>query len=482
MALSNWTLSSTARDTKANVSVDVLPTGILADTDPLKNTPIEAPPHQDNSIRFIDNGDGTTTDSTSGLMWMRFAEGQTWSGAGCTGQAKLFSLDQAKEIHQDFAGHADWRLPTVDELKSIVDPSRSNPAFDPLVFLGFEQNSMPVFWTSTSAGKDFDKEGWYYVSFYSGSSFASESQARNSVRLVRNAMYAEKMSLNANLELAAIDKSKRGEPAMAQMNISQFASELRIPVTALLELLHKAGVSKQMANDTLTEQDKAKLLEYLRKSHGETVPHVEITGSDSVIALTAFGHTKGGESSERQTVVSKDSATAAPVLFDKVTEIIERLESLENRFVSSLGRMESLLESPAINPTAVRAVVDLIRRHPALHSVENDELSGILADVQQVVMLERSLSFRNKPSVSPPVYTSLTHLLRSLVDLEAISLAELRRHLLPLDLLPSAVIEEINEKALDLVGEAALEEDGEQVIVFSEVLAQVLDTLDVPSA
>ena len=64
---------------------------------------------------------------------------------------------------------------------------------------------------------------------------------------------------------------------MAQMDVSQFASELKMPATALLEQLHKAGVTKQAANDTLTEQDKAKLLEYLRKSHGETEAKAKIT-------------------------------------------------------------------------------------------------------------------------------------------------------------------------------------------------------------
>ncbi|MFA7270467.1 MAG: translation initiation factor IF-2 [Sterolibacterium sp.] len=64
---------------------------------------------------------------------------------------------------------------------------------------------------------------------------------------------------------------------MAQMNVSQFASELKMPASALLEQLQKAGVSKQAANDSLTEQDKAKLLEYLRKSHGEVEPKAKIT-------------------------------------------------------------------------------------------------------------------------------------------------------------------------------------------------------------
>ena len=64
---------------------------------------------------------------------------------------------------------------------------------------------------------------------------------------------------------------------MALMTVSQFASELKMPAPALLEQLAKAGVSKQESNDTLSEQDKTLLLDYLRKSHGDTVPKAKIT-------------------------------------------------------------------------------------------------------------------------------------------------------------------------------------------------------------
>jgi translation initiation factor IF-2 len=64
---------------------------------------------------------------------------------------------------------------------------------------------------------------------------------------------------------------------MAQMNVSQFAAELKMPATALLEQLAKAGVSKEATNDALSEQDKARLLDYLRKAHGETAPKAKIT-------------------------------------------------------------------------------------------------------------------------------------------------------------------------------------------------------------
>jgi len=61
-----------------------------------------------------------------------------------------------------------------------------------------------------------------------------------------------------------------------------------------------------------------------------------------------------------------------------------------------------------------------------------------------------------------------------LVAQDTISLSELRTRLLPLDLLPSAVIDDINERALDLIGELALIEDADNVIVQREVLLQVI--------
>jgi translation initiation factor IF-2 len=61
------------------------------------------------------------------------------------------------------------------------------------------------------------------------------------------------------------------------MNVAQFAAELKMPATALLEQLAKAGVQKQASADLLTEQDKTRLLDYLRKAHGDTAPKAKIT-------------------------------------------------------------------------------------------------------------------------------------------------------------------------------------------------------------
>jgi len=64
---------------------------------------------------------------------------------------------------------------------------------------------------------------------------------------------------------------------MAQTSVAQFAGELKVQPAVLLEQLRAAGVNKQLVEDLLSEQDKTRLLEYLRKSHGSTEPKTKIT-------------------------------------------------------------------------------------------------------------------------------------------------------------------------------------------------------------
>ncbi|HEY8252267.1 MAG TPA: translation initiation factor IF-2 [Burkholderiales bacterium] len=64
---------------------------------------------------------------------------------------------------------------------------------------------------------------------------------------------------------------------MAQTSVAQFASELKVPPSVLLEQLRAAGVDKKQPDDSLSEQDKSRLLEYLRKAHGSTDAKNKIT-------------------------------------------------------------------------------------------------------------------------------------------------------------------------------------------------------------
>ena len=65
---------------------------------------------------------------------------------------------------------------------------------------------------------------------------------------------------------------------MAQINVTQFAQQLGLPPTLLIEQLQAAGVNKALSEDTpLTEKDKTQLLEHLRKSHGANEGKQKIT-------------------------------------------------------------------------------------------------------------------------------------------------------------------------------------------------------------
>ena len=65
---------------------------------------------------------------------------------------------------------------------------------------------------------------------------------------------------------------------MAQTTVAQFAAELGLPTSLLLDQLKGAGVNKSALDDKLEEADKSALLDYLRKGHGsEAAPKNKIT-------------------------------------------------------------------------------------------------------------------------------------------------------------------------------------------------------------
>ncbi len=55
---------------------------------------------------------------------------------------------------------------------------------------------------------------------------------------------------------------------MPQTTVDKFATELKMPAGILLEQLAAAGVAGKKQGDKLSEQDKTRLLDYLRKQHG----------------------------------------------------------------------------------------------------------------------------------------------------------------------------------------------------------------------
>src|SRR5512145_44397 len=95
---------------------------------------------------------------------------------------------------------------------------------------------------------------------------------------------------------------------MGKMNVTQFASELGLPVELLLEQLKAAGVSKQKDTDTISEQDKSQLLEHLRGAHGAGKSKITLTRRETTAIKKADGT---GKSRTIQVEVRK-KRTVAP--------------------------------------------------------------------------------------------------------------------------------------------------------------------------
>jgi hypothetical protein len=101
--------------------------------------------------RFIDQGNGAIKDTQTSKLWLRCAVGMKWSGRSCeektTTHTYFEALAQVERINkQAYAQRSNWRLPTRDELTSIVEQRCFNPAINLDVFPYSPQSG---FWTST---------------------------------------------------------------------------------------------------------------------------------------------------------------------------------------------------------------------------------------------------------------------------------------------------------------------------------------------
>ena len=143
---------------------------------------------------YTDNGDGTITDTKTGLMWEKLSDDgslhdkdnyYTWDNAFAV---KVAGLNGGG----GFAGHADWRVPNVNELQSLVSYGAVNPAVSPafntacaasctVTTCSCTQSS--YYWLATTS-QDNPSYAWI-VDFDTGFVYAYPKTANDYVRGVR---------------------------------------------------------------------------------------------------------------------------------------------------------------------------------------------------------------------------------------------------------------------------------------------------------
>ena len=104
---------------------------------------------------YSDNGDGTVTDKFTDLMWQ-----QAGSSSNLTWEQSLAYCENL-----NLGGYTDWRLPTIKELRSLVDFSRYSPSINTTFF----PNTQTFYCSSTTYTKDtYNAWGVYFNDGYDG--------------------------------------------------------------------------------------------------------------------------------------------------------------------------------------------------------------------------------------------------------------------------------------------------------------------------
>ncbi|EFK97026.1 hypothetical protein LDC_0941 [sediment metagenome] len=125
----------------------------------------------------------TFMDQSTGLMWQD--EPYTMMEIGAfyknNNQGKAGNWNYALSYCENlvYAGYSDWRLPDMDELKSIIDIRK-----DPSIKAGFKNATIKERYWASSPYLSEESEEWD-LSFGNGRGFSQSKDASNFIRCVR---------------------------------------------------------------------------------------------------------------------------------------------------------------------------------------------------------------------------------------------------------------------------------------------------------
>lgn len=121
--------------------------------------------------------DAVVYDRKTDLTWQRCSVGQRWENdVGCVGVIAEMSWDEARSKSAD-----GWRLPTRDELATLVSPTCKQPAINEAGFPDMDLGKL-WYWTSSESG---DYLAWL-VNFADGQFANYDRSDVGALRLVRS--------------------------------------------------------------------------------------------------------------------------------------------------------------------------------------------------------------------------------------------------------------------------------------------------------
>ena len=173
------------------------------------------------------------------------------------------------------------------------------------------------------------------------------------------------------------------------MNVEQFATELKVAPALLVEQLQAAGVTVKGTGDVLSDQDKSRLLDYLRGKHGAAQPKTKITltrkQTSEIKTADSSGRTRTVqvEVRKKRTLIKREVGHGEAVAAEKAGEPFESVEA-----VVAVEAVEAVEAVKAAEPAAVAeaapAQVELAAEAaPLPEAAEAAAVEGEVAAVQE---------------------------------------------------------------------------------------------------
>ncbi len=140
--------------------------------------PMQVVTYSGDPVPYKDNGNGTVTDNTTGLMWQKNENPSFYNWYQASGKYHATYNPTSQKVCGSLSvgSYSDWRLPSKKELLTVLDPAipSPGPTIDAAYFPGAYAS---FYWSSTIAARNRDNA--WAVDFLDGTAASGDKGSFN---------------------------------------------------------------------------------------------------------------------------------------------------------------------------------------------------------------------------------------------------------------------------------------------------------------
>ncbi|GAA5785594.1 hypothetical protein GCM10007860_14260 [Chitiniphilus shinanonensis] len=173
---------------------------------------------------------------------------------------------------------------------------------------------------------------------------------------------------------------------MSEINVSQFAAELKMPPQELLEQLRAAGMQKSSPSDTVSADDKSRLLNHLKQKHGAASDKQKITltrkETSEIRKTDATGKAKTiqVEVRKKRVVVSPEVPAAPAAAPERAVAAAPVLDDAERAQRETEARRQAELRERQAAEMRAKQERDVRKDEPVAEVVEAPVVEAVVAE------------------------------------------------------------------------------------------------------